>query len=124
MTLVVRDFMTPKLVYVEDGTHLRVAMHPILELGITSVAVLDSEHRPVGMISLRDLVEDPNHERPVTKAALQIEATASIDSAARRLADAEAHHLVVVDGDGRAVGMLSSLDVVRAFLHARPSDAV
>lgn len=123
MALVVRDFMTPKLVYVEDGTRLRVALHPLIELGITSVPVLDSDHRPVGVVSLQDLVENPASASS-TKPALQIEATASIDAAARRLADAAAHHLVVVDDDGRAVGMLSSLDVVRAFLQTRQLDAV
>lgn len=121
MTRIVRDFMTPRLVYVRDDTHLRVALHPILELGITAVPVLDGEHRPVGVISLRDLVENPDGDiRPTAKPVLKIEATASIESAARLLSDSQVHHLVVVDADGLAVGMLSSLDVVRAFLHATP----
>jgi CBS-domain-containing membrane protein len=119
VTHTVRDFMTPKLVYVRDDTRPQVALHPILEMGITAVPVLDGEHRPVGVISLRDLVENPRGDiRPMSKPALLIQATASIESAARMLSEAEEHHLVVVDAGGHAVGMLSSLDVVRAFLHA------
>jgi CBS domain-containing protein len=119
MTHTVRDFMTPKLVYVRDDTHLRVALHPILEMGITAVPVLDGDHRPVGVISLRDLLENPTGDiRPASKPVLQIEETATIESAARLLSEAQVHHLVVVDTDGQAVGMLSSLDVVRALLHA------
>jgi CBS domain-containing protein len=124
MMPVVRDFMTTNLVYVNDGTRPRLALHPILELGITVVPVLDAEHRPVGVISLRDIVENPTATEAANSPVIEIPVDASIDAAARRLADSHVHHLVVVDGDGRAVGMLSSLDVVRAFLHMRSDDGI
>lgn len=47
--------------------------------------------------------------------AVSVGRDASIADAASALDEANLHHLVVVDGDGKAVGMLSSLDVVRAL---------
>ena len=43
----------------------------------------------------------------------------SMDRAAQMVADEDVHHLVVVDASGKTVGMLSTLDVVRA-LTGRP----
>jgi CBS-domain-containing membrane protein len=51
----------------------------------------------------------------VTERVESIGVDASIADAARALTDADVHHLVVVGHDGRAAGMLSSLDLVRAL---------
>ena len=45
-----------------------------------------------------------------------IEGSTGIEVAARRLALADAHHVVVVDSAGVAVGIVSVLDVLRAML--------
>jgi CBS-domain-containing membrane protein len=52
----------------------------------------------------------------VTEPAATVPIDAPVGVAARALADDDAHQLVVVDADGRAAGMLSALDVVRALL--------
>ena len=59
MSVTVRDCMNPKLVYVREGDRADLALQPILDFGITVVPVLDEDHRPVGTVSLRDLV-NPN----------------------------------------------------------------
>jgi CBS-domain-containing membrane protein len=43
-----------------------------------------------------------------------IEGSAGIETAGRRLALADAHHVIVVDSAGVAVGIISTLDVLRA----------
>ena len=40
----------------------------------------------------------------------------TLEEGARKLVDSGMHHLVVVDGDGVAVGMVSAVDFVRAFV--------
>ena len=116
MSVTVRDCMNPKLVYVREGDRADLALQPILDFGITAVPVLDEDHRPVGTVALRDLVNPKRRGEWITEPAATVAIDAPIDLAARTLAEDDAHQLVVVDADGRAAGMLSALDVVRALL--------
>ena len=88
----------------------------IVKFGVTGVPVLDEWHRPVGFVSLRDigLDGDLGHIRISTPVATARD-TDPIDVAAKRLAETECHHLVVVDQKGEAVGMVSAVDFLRAL---------
>jgi CBS-domain-containing membrane protein len=114
----VADIMNPKLLYVRDEDRLTLVRRKILQFGVTAVPVLDEGHRPVGVVSLRDCVteEEPKMSSP----AKTVRAGATIVEGGRALADANVHHLVVVDDRGVAVGMVSALDLVRAFVE-RPA---
>lgn len=110
----VADIMNPKLLYVREGDRLSLARAQILKFGVTAVPVLDEAHRPVGVVSLRDLDRDDHH---VTASApvLTVQAKSTIADGARKLAETEVHHLVVVDEQGVAVGMVSAVDFLRAL---------
>jgi len=112
----VRNYMNPKLVYLREGDRAGVALHPILDFSITAVPVVDDDHKPVGIVSLRDLVDPKRQGARMTELVVKIDVDASIVSAARALVDANVHHLVVIDSEGRAAGMISALDVVRALI--------
>lgn len=116
----VQTFMNPRLVYLREGDRVQVALRPLLELGITAVPILDEDHKPVGIISLRDLVDKSGGRPRIRDDVRSILATASIDEAARLIVDASLHHLVVVDEAGLAVGMISTLDVLRALIGREP----
>jgi CBS-domain-containing membrane protein len=51
----------------------------------------------------------------VTEPPLTIDADAFVSTAAVMLAETGYHHLVVVDREGCAIGILSALDVVRGL---------
>jgi CBS-domain-containing membrane protein len=111
----VESIMNPKLLYIRDGARLSLAKRQILSFGVTAVPVLDETHRPVGIVSLRDLEEDREFveaKGPV----VTVRASDPVEGAARTLAEGDLHHLVVVDDKGVAVGMVSSVDFVRALL--------
>jgi CBS-domain-containing membrane protein len=114
----VADIMNPKLLYVSDEDRLTLVRRKILQFGVTAVPVLDAEHRPIGVVSLRDCAGD--EEPKMSSPAKSVRAGATIAEGARALADANVHHLVVVDDHGVAVGMVSALDFVRAFVE-RPA---
>ncbi len=84
---------------------------------VGAVPVIDDAGRPLGVVSLRDLldVEGAAGER-MSKPAMCVTVSATIENSARQLAATDRHHLVVVDGAGVAVGMLSTLDLLRAVL--------
>lgn len=110
----VADIMNPKLLYILAGDRLALARSKILEFGVTAVPILDDEHRPVGVVSLRDFSQTDGVVK-ATEPARVVRDDATIPEAARVLADYGVHHLVVVDARGIAVGMVSALDFVRAF---------
>jgi len=120
MSATVRDCMNPRLVYLREGDRAAIALQPILDFGITAVPVIDDDHRPVGIVSLRDLVGPKHQVNWSSTPAVTVRIDAPLADAAAALANANVHQLVVVDADGRAAGILSALDVVRALLGLAP----
>ena len=116
----VSDYMNRHLVYLRAGDRVDLARRPMLELGLTAVPILDEEHRPVGVVSLRDLIDERHPHPHVSEEVRVVLESASVEEAARTLVAEDVHHLVVVDKDGAAVGMLSSMDLVRALTGAPP----
>lgn len=115
MTRTVAEIMNPKLLYIEEGDRLSLARAQILKFGVTAVPVLDAAHRPVGVVSLRDLARDDHCVEPSTPVRT-VRSDASLEEGARTLVEVGVHHLVVVDDCGVAVGMVSALDFVRALV--------
>ena len=115
MARVVREIMNPELFSITATSRASDTLEAILDYGITAAPVLDDERRPIGMTSIRDLLraDDGGH---IVSPALSVGVDATIEDAASTMAESGVHHLVVVAGDGRAVGMLSSLDLLRALV--------
>src|SRR5258708_5467213 len=105
----VRDIMNAKLLYIGANDRLSLARRHIVRFGVTTIPVLDETHRPIGTVSLRDLAREGDEVRP-HDIACTVKDTEGVEEAARKLVDTEAHHLVVVDAKGIAVGMVSSVD--------------
>jgi CBS domain-containing protein len=115
---VVREIMTPQLFSCVPGEQAGGALEYLMMLNIHAAPVLDEDsHEPVGMISLSDLTGELGDakvgERMSYPAAFVLH-TAPVGEAARVIAHTGFHHLVVVDGEHRAVGFLSAIDVIRA----------
>jgi CBS-domain-containing membrane protein len=120
MSKTVADIMNPKLLYIKYGDRVSLARRRIIEFGVTAVPVLDETHRPVGIVSLRDLAGDEGERFEPTGEVATVRASEPVDAAARKLAESGYHHLVVVDDDGIAVGMVSSLDFLREMVGLSP----
>ena len=120
MTMTVAEIMNPKLLYIGDEDRVALARKHIIDFGVTAIPVLEDTHRPVGVVSLRDLAQDGGEWFEPSGAVATIKASEPIDEGAKRLAESEFHHLVVVDDKGVAVGMVSSLDFLRALLGMPP----
>ena len=119
MAVKVSEIMNRELFSVGPAEPADATLASILALGITGAPVVDEAGKPLGMVSWRDLVGDqPGRtagERMTAPPAI-VAAEASIANAARRLARTGYHRLIVVDVSGRAVGIVSSLDVVRGLM--------
>ncbi|HEY8075302.1 MAG TPA: CBS domain-containing protein, partial [Labilithrix sp.] len=115
----VREIMNTKLLYIREGDRISLARKQIVDFGVTAIPVLDETHRPVGMVSLRDLERGGEHVEP-NGSVVTVRAGDPIDAGARLLAESPYHHLVVVDDVGVAVGIVSSVDFLRAILEMPP----
>ena len=113
----VQDIMNAKLLYIDAGDRPSLARRHILAFGVTAVPILDETHRPVGVVSLRDLQGEEVVSNPTVST---VKNTDSIEDAARFLASTDHHHLVVVDAKGVAVGMVSAVDFLRGLLGMAP----
>lgn len=119
MAVKVSEIMNAELFSLGPQDTVDMGLRGILLLGVTGAPVLDEDGKPLGLVSLRDLVADKPGttvgER-MTQPAATIAAEAAIAAAARRLARTGYHRLIVVDEAGAAVGMVSSLDVIRGLM--------
>jgi CBS domain-containing protein len=116
MKTTVADIMNSDLLYLADGSRAELAKRPIIEFGVTAVPVLDDDGRPIGIVSMRDLLTD---QRPIEprRPVFSIVSTTPVEQAARCLAETDYHHLVVIDeATGRAVGMVSAVDLLRELV--------
>jgi CBS domain-containing protein len=119
MAVRVSEIMNRELFSVGPAEPADAALGSILALGITGAPVVDEDGKPIGMVSWRDLVGEKAGRTAgerMTRPPATVAAEASIANAARRLARTGYHRLIVVDASGRAVGMVSSLDVVRGLM--------
>jgi CBS domain-containing protein len=115
----VQDIMNRELLAVPPSLPVREAMELLRTFRVGAAPVLEESGRPIGVVSLRDLVDDGKGrtvEDRMSRPAITISLSASVEQAARQLASMDMHHIVVVDGAGSAAGMLSALDALRALL--------
>jgi len=115
MARTIDEIMNPELALVRPGERDDAVKNFILGLGITAVPVVDADGRPVGVISLRDLIDETRAGQRMTAPPVTVARTATVDHAAQIFCESGLHHLVVVDEGGVAVGMVSALDVLRAL---------
>lgn len=92
----------------------------MVELDIKSVLVTDDDCRPEGIITSTDYLcmidegIDPDGttvEAFMTTDTVTVEVDTPVQEAAERMVDRGIGHLPVVDGDGRAVGIVSATDL-------------
>ncbi|HTR50376.1 MAG TPA: CBS domain-containing protein [Kofleriaceae bacterium] len=91
---------------------------------IGCVPVVEEPGRPIGMITKQDFIEqvgtvDGSEITPRTAEelmmplAITLPDTATIAQAAAMMASEDIHHVPIVDREGRLIGIVSSMDIVR-----------
>ncbi|WP_428264855.1 CBS domain-containing protein [Haliangium sp.] len=97
----------------------RDALGYLASLGVSGSPVLDDEGMPIGMVSMRDLLridDDDVVEQHMSRPVVTVNEHNTIEDAAKLLGETGFHRLVVADEEGRAVGIISSLDIVRGLI--------
>jgi CBS domain-containing protein len=113
----VAEIMNRELLAVVPETPAQTIRELLRTFAISCVPVLDDERRPVGTVTACAVLDrDGTACERMSSPAICMDGSASFEAAARHLVLEDAHHLVVVDSAGVAVGIVSVLDLVRAML--------
>lgn len=117
MATLVHEVMNREALTLRSTETASAALGFLRALGVSGAPVVDDDRRPLGVVSWRDLVDAG--ERPVgermTKPAVTVPESDTITHAGTVLATKGIHRVPVVDASGRVIGVISSLDVVRAM---------
>ncbi len=96
---------------------LRAALEVMREHDISGVPVVEGE-RPVGILTARDIRFEQNLDQPVsalmTRELVTVPPGVSVDEAKRLLHKHRIEKLLVVDGDGKLVGLITIKDILQA----------
>ncbi|HTQ44627.1 MAG TPA: IMP dehydrogenase [Polyangiaceae bacterium] len=96
---------------------LRAALEVMREHDISGVPVVEGE-RPVGILTARDIRFEQNLDQPVsalmTKELVTVPPGVSVDEAKRLLHKHRIEKLLVVDGEGKLVGLITIKDILQA----------
>jgi CBS domain-containing protein len=113
----IEEIMNRELLAVVPETPAQAIRELLRTFGIGAVPVLSEERRPIGIVTANDVLEGGGTAADrMSRPAMCIDGSTGIEGAAGLLAQADAHHIVVVDSAGVAVGIVSALDVLRAML--------
>ena len=120
MTTPLGQLMKPEPVCVTADTPSRTALEQMNLHQITCMAVVDKEHRPIGVLTQSDLLPrvilaNFDLDRPIgelmTANPHQLATTASAYDAMLEMATCEVRHLLVVDAEGLLKGVVSERDL-------------
>jgi CBS domain-containing protein len=129
-SLRVADAMAPHAFSVRSHQNLADAARTFSERHITWAPVVDENNRCVGVFSVADLLKTKQNaplprfdsNEPITAYMTAKVFTTTPDEllldAAATMSDRHVHRLPVLGRDGRLHGVLSTMDVVAALLHA------
>jgi CBS domain-containing protein len=117
----VATIMSTALVTALPTLKARRLVELLVDENIGAIPVVDRDGVPVGIVTRSDVLEEDElgftDDVPVVElmrpSPLTVRATTTVPEAAELMTREHVHHLLVVDVDGKLIGLVSSLDVVR-----------
>jgi CBS domain-containing protein len=130
LSLRVADAMRREVTSLSADLSMTEAAKGLLYNKVSGVPVVDARDHCVGILSAVDFVrrevESPTPDRNggdkvrtyMSSSVYSIESVATLIDAARAMCRHHVHRLPVLDHTGHVVGLISSLDLVAAMVHA------
>lgn len=123
----VRDIYHKGVIFCKPETPLQEVVRVMADTEIHAIMVAEQEGAPpVGVVSHMDAI--PHYGKDLTaieardvmtSTVISISEQASVKEAAQKLLESDIHRLLVVSGDGKPLGILSTTDIIREMRGAR-----
>ncbi|HWN70218.1 MAG TPA: CBS domain-containing protein [Haliangium sp.] len=121
----VRDIMTPHVLTVSAEARVDHAVWSLSAKGITGAPVCDAAGKVVGVLSRSDLIDGDTHsvvagDRPVSEVMTPevwgVQPDAPASEAVALMVAKSIHRVVVMEHEHALVGIVTSMDVMKAIL--------
>ena len=116
MNVKIHELMTESVVSTEPHKSIDHVRRMMERNRVGAIPVIDSQGRPVGIVSSTDIVADTNGRSPVstimTEKVYSVPKYADVSTAARVMRNHRIHR-VLVTHEQRVVGVLSSFDLLK-----------
>jgi CBS domain-containing protein len=121
----VRDIMTPQVLTVSAEARVDHAVWSLSAKGITGAPVCDAEGKVIGVLSRSDLIDMEAHSlvvgetlvsRIMTTEVVAVHPDAPASEAVELMVAKSIHRVVVMEHERELVGILTSMDVMKAIL--------
>ncbi len=116
------DVMTHGVATITSGTPLPEAALQLSSARVSGAPVVSARGRPLGMVTHADML-DPRHvvagatvDDAMTRVLFAVRRSDPAMAAAKLMVAQNIHRVVVVDDDGTLVGILSTMDMMRALV--------
>jgi hypothetical protein len=117
MSRCIKEIMNGELLAVAPETPVQEVRELLRTFAVSAVPVLSEDRHPLGLVTAGAVLDAGGAAADrMSRPAMCVEGSTGIEEAARCLAKANGHHLVVVDCAGVAVGIVSALDLLRGLL--------
>ncbi|NPA23942.1 MAG: CBS domain-containing protein [Crenarchaeota archaeon] len=132
MVVKVGDVASKKLITITPSATLREAAETMIKNGVSFLVIME-DSKLYGVISEKDIVRCIAEGRDVnttrvgevcTREVITIREDAPLQEAARLMRQHRIRHLVVVDGSGKPIGVISIRDLVREEATLRKIEAL
>jgi CBS domain-containing protein len=117
----VTAIMTSDVLCVRENLELDELRDLFARRGVSGMPVVNSHGEPLGMVSTADLVQAPHRgkvEQVMTHLTFSLPDTATVSQAAALMALEHIHRVPITSEDGKVIGLVSSLDVLRWLAQA------
>jgi CBS domain-containing protein len=109
------------------GSTIDEALHTLNGSAHSAYPLVDAEHRCVGIVSRRDLLDpDARADAPVLEIAstdvVSVSPGDTLSTALERILDEDIEHLPVVDPANRVLGICTRTDILRARKRDRDAE--
>ncbi len=115
----VQELITRELYTAQPGDTLHRIEARMAALNVHALPIIDEEGKALGIVTSSDLSPDIRRDAAIadliSDVVYQIDVEEDAKEAARMMRDQGVHHLVATEG-GRAVGMVSSFDLLRVIV--------
>jgi CBS domain-containing protein len=124
MSVPIKDVMTKDVISLPGDKSLRDAADEMVKHSISSIVILDSETKPIGVITPFDVIENllagkdiqeitlDSFEKPI----IVVDKDDKVSVAAVKFLKYNIHHLAVTNGDGTLAGVVSTYDLAKIIV--------